>query len=92
MEYLQEYINNYNYNYNNYGPRQSEFQLTLLFLKDINVPQKYKQKYLAQYQKAVPMDIDNYTSNANTYTNTRSSILGLSRNLEAIKENYNYKY
>jgi hypothetical protein len=88
MEHVQEYINNY------YGPIQSEFQLTLLFLKDINVPQKYKQKYLAQYQKAVPMDID-ITSNANTYTNTpntRSSSLGLSRNLESIKENYKYKY
>jgi len=81
MEYLQEYINNY------YGPPQSEFQLTLLFLKDINVPQKYKQKYLAQYQKPVPMDIDTPTN-----TNTNNSRLSLSRNLESIKENMHKYY
>lgn len=86
MEHVQEYINNYKY----YGSTQSEFQLTLLFLKDINVPQKYKQKYLDKYQKAVPMEIDT-PININNSTYNRSSSSNLSRNLESIKENM-YKY
>ena len=88
MEHVQEYINNYKY----YGSTQSEFQLTLMFLKDINVPQKHKQKYLDKYQKPVPMDIDtnllNSTKLLNSTNNTRSS--NLSRNLESIKEMYKY--